>query len=528
MTNFLRGILGGLAILALIGGGEGDSQTRGGTYRAVLGADPPTLDPAQATDTTSSAVIRQLFDGLLELDESLSLVPALAERWSVSKDQKVYTFTLRRGVRFHHGRELRAQDVKDSFERGARGKRPWVFDKLSGATEFVRGQAKEIHGIRVVNDLTVELSLARPFAPFPYLLAYDAAFIVPREVAGERGVEFASRPVGTGAFRFVSWRRDDQVTLEAFPDHFRGAPHLDRIVYRIIPSELTRFQEYRTGNLEHVDVPTGHVQSTRRDPTLSKELQTWPILGTYALRFTLTQPPFERKGLRQVFNHAIDTKAIAEVLLEGSVVPAKGVLPPGMPGYAPTLSGYPFDRARARRLLAEAGFPGGRGLPSITLHYNTNDLHKRIAELVQGQLREVGIQVRLASLDWAAYIKLVDDGGTQWHRMGWIADYPDPENFLTVLFHGRNWGAPGNTSRYRNPVVDRLLDEADALPLGPTRLAKYREAERLIVEDAPWVFVYHYGSRLLVKPYVRGLERSAMSSAPEMHMAPMRRVSLER
>ena len=164
----------------------------------------------------------------------------------------------------------------------------------------------------------------------------------------------------------------------------------------------------------------------------------------------------------------------------------------------------------------------------MTLHYNANDLHKRIAELVQAQLREVGVPIRLASLDWTAYIKLVDDGGTQWHRMGWIADYPDPENFLTVLFHGRNWGAPGNTSRYRNPTVDRLLDEADALPLGAARLAKYREAERLIVEDAPWVFIHHYTSRLLLKPYVRGLERSAMSAAPEMHMAPMRKVSLGR
>ena len=533
MTSFVSGVAAAFTILLFTilfftGATDGFAQTRGGTYRAVLGADPPTLDPAQATDTTSAAIIRQVFDGLLELDETLNLVPALAERWSVSKDQRVYTLTLRRGVRFHHGRELRAQDVKDSFERSARGKRPWVFEKLLGAPEFIRGQANEIRGIRVLGDHGVELTLTRSFAPFPYLLAYDAAFILPREVAGDRGTGFASHPVGTGAFRFVSWRRDDQVILDAFPEHFRGAPHLSRIVYRVIPHELTRYQEYRTGNLDHVDVPTGHYQAVRRDPTLSGELHIWPILGTYALRFTLTQPPFENKKLRQALNHAIDGRAIAEVLLEGSVVPARGVLPPSMPGHDPALSGYAFDRERARRLLAEAGFPGGRGLPPLTLHYNTSDLHKRIAELVQAQLREVGVQIRLASLDWAAYIKLVDDGGTQWHRMGWIADYPDPENFLTVLFHSRNWGAPGNTSRYRNPAVDRLLDEADTLPLGPARLAKYRDAERQIVEDAAWLFLYHYTSRLLQKPHVRGFERSAMSIAPEMHMTPLRKVWLER
>jgi peptide/nickel transport system substrate-binding protein/oligopeptide transport system substrate-binding protein len=520
--------LAALLLIGLVFDGAVGPQTRGGTYRAVLGADPPTLDPAQATDTTSAAVIRQLFDGLLELDENLTLVPALAERWSVSKDQKVYVFALRKGARFHHGREVTAQDVKDSFERAARGKRPWVFEKLLGAPEFIRGQTREIRGIRVTNPGKVELALQKPFAPFPYLLAYDAAFIVPREVAEQRGAEFASRPVGTGAFRFVSWRRDDQVVLEAFPGHFRGAPYLERLVYRIIPQELTRLQEYRTGSLEHVDVPTGHHQAARRDPALSKELSTWPILGTYALRFTLTQPPFGKRELRQALNFAIDAKTIADVILEGSVIPAKGVLPPGMPGHDPSLPGYPFDRERARRLLAQAGFPGGQGLPPITLHYNVSDLHKRIAELAQAQLREVGVQVRLASLDWAAYIKLVDDGGTQWHRMGWIADYPDPENFLTVLFHSRNRGAPGNTSRYASPAVDRLLDEADALPLGPARLAKYREAERRIVEDAPWVFLYHYTSRLLLKPFVRGFERSAMSVAPEMQMTRMRNVWLER
>ncbi|MBI2544057.1 MAG: ABC transporter substrate-binding protein, partial [Candidatus Rokubacteria bacterium] len=190
------------------------AQKKGGTLRAAFGSDPPTLDPAQATDTTSSAVIRQIFDTLVELDAMLQPVPALAERWGVSTDQRVYTFTLRRGVRFHHGREMRAADVKSSFERAAKGKRPWVFEKIVGAREFLRGQVAEIRGIRPLNDWTVEITLERPFAPFLSLMAYDAAAIVPREEAARLGVEFATRPVGTGAFRFVSWRRDDQVVLE--------------------------------------------------------------------------------------------------------------------------------------------------------------------------------------------------------------------------------------------------------------------------------------------------------------------------
>ena len=194
----------------------------GGTLRAVFSSDPPTLDPAHATDLTSSAVIRQVFDALLELDEQLRIVPALARSSTVSPDQRVYTFQLRGGVRFHNGRELKAADVKYSFERAAKGKRPWVFEKISGAHAFISGSVGDIAGIRLVDDLTVELRLDQPFAPFLFLIAYDAASIVPREEVDKQGTGFASHPVGTGAFRFVSWRRDDQVVLERFPEHFRG------------------------------------------------------------------------------------------------------------------------------------------------------------------------------------------------------------------------------------------------------------------------------------------------------------------
>jgi ABC-type transport system substrate-binding protein len=153
----------------------------------------------------------------------------------------VYTFALRPGVKFHHGRELRADDIKYSFERAAKGKRPWVFEKIAGAGDFIKGGAAGIAGIRVVDDLTVELRLDRPFAPFLHLIAYDAASVVPREEAEKRGAGFASHPVGTGAFRFASWRRDDQVVLERFREHFRGPAPLERVVFRIIPAEITRF-----------------------------------------------------------------------------------------------------------------------------------------------------------------------------------------------------------------------------------------------------------------------------------------------
>src|SRR5947208_2750481 len=388
---------------------------RGGTLRAVFGSDPPTLDPAHATDLTSSAVIRQVFDALLELDETLRVVPALARRWTTSADARVYTFLLRDGVRFHNGRALTAADVKYSLERAAKGKRPWVVEKITGARAFISGNAGDIAGIRVVDDLTVELHLDQPFAPFLSLIAYDAASIVPREEVDRRGSGFASHPVGTGAFRFVSWRRDDQVILERFPEHFRGPALLDRVVFRIIPAEITRYNEYMAGQLDMSDIPTGRCRAAQADPRLKGEAAVWPTLG---------------------------------------------------------------------------------------------------------------IPLALRRLDWAAHIKLVDEGRAGFFRQGWIADYPDPENFLTVLFHSKNAGAAGNTSRYRNPKLDRLFDEADAMSSGPARYKRYAEAEQIVLDDAVWISLYHYTSRALIKPYVKGLERSAQSSAPEF-LAPLRKVWLD-
>jgi peptide/nickel transport system substrate-binding protein/oligopeptide transport system substrate-binding protein len=516
-----------VALLAAMLADHAAAAKPGGTLRMVFVSDPPTLDPAQATDLTSSAVIRQVFDALLELDEKLVPAPALAERWTVSADQRTYTFHLRRGAKFHTGREVRAADVKYSFERAARGKRPWVFEKLTGAKDFIKGAASEIAGVRVVDEATIELRLERPFAPFLHLMAYDAASIVPREEADRRGAGFASHPVGTGAFRFVSWRRDDQVVLERFPEHFRGAAYLERVVFRVIPAEATRFNEYAAGQLDVSDIPTGRCRAVQADPRLKGDVAIWPTLGTSALRFNVERAPFSDARVRRAIAHAIDPSIIVDRLLEGCVTPAAGIVPPVLSGWTAIAKRLPFDRARARALLAEAGFPDGRGLGPLAYHYNTSDANQRIAELLQAQLKEIGIALELRRLDWAAHIKLVDDGSAGLFRQGWIADYPDPENFITVLFHSKNVGAPGNTSRYRSAAVDRLLDEADTMAPGPARMKRYQEAEQMIVDDAVWISLYHYASRGLIKPSVKGFERSAQSTAPEF-LAPLRKVWLER
>jgi oligopeptide transport system substrate-binding protein len=527
----LRFLAGGLVVAAGVLLGVGAAGAQGGapvgTFRGVFTADPPTLDPAQATDTTSSAVVRQIFDTLVELDEKLEPRPALAERWTVSSDQRTYTFTLRPGVKFQNGRIMRSADVKFSFERAARGKRPWVFEKIAGAPAFIKGGGPgEIAGVRTPDERTVEIRLDKPFAPFLFLMAYDAASIVPREETERLGAGFATHPVGSGAFRFKEWRRDDRVVLEAFPEHFRGAPRLARVIFRIIPAEITRFNDYKAGNLDVTDIPTGHCRAVKADPALKAQVAIWPTLGTHAVRFNVEKPPFNDRRIRLAVAHAIDPSGVVQGLLEGCVIAGKGILPPALPGYNPEVTAPGFDRAKAQALLAEAGFPGGRGLGPITFNFNTGDLNQRIAELLQAQLRAVGITLELRRLDWAAHLKVVDAGAMTMFRQGWIADYPDPENFLTVLFHSRNVGAAGNTSRYRSPELDRLFDQADSMAAGPARMKLYQDAEQRLLDDGAWVTLYHYASRALIRPGVKDLERSPLSTAPEF-LAPLRKVHLE-
>ncbi|MFQ5840570.1 MAG: ABC transporter substrate-binding protein [Candidatus Methylomirabilales bacterium] len=507
-----------------------------GIYRFALGpSDPPSLDPAHITDTVSHSVASEIFDGLVEFDEHLKIRPAIAQSWTISPDGRTYTFTLRKGVRFHNGREVRAEDFRYSFERllkpETRSERTWILEKLKGARAFMAEQAKRVSGIRVLGPYRLALDLEEPFAPFLALLAYPSASVLPREEVERWGGQFATHPVGTGPFRFVSWRHDDQVVLDAFAQHFRGTPRLERILFRIIPEELVRLEEFRAGNLEHTDIPVGRYRTIQADPELKDRVITSPSFGINAIQLNLEQPPFrDNVALRHALNYAVDKAVVARVIMEGRVEPARGVLPPGMLGHNPDLPGYPYDPNRARRLLAEAGYPGGKGLAPLTLHYNKGLVNRTLCEYIQAALQEIGVRVELRAVDWAAYIQLVDSGQAQMYRLGWLADYPDPENFLTVLFHSRNVGPPGNASRYRNPRVDALLDRADRSLDPGERIRLYREAERLIVDDAPWLFLHYYSTDILLQPYVRDLKEqlTPMDSAPTLGQVRMRSVWLDR
>jgi peptide/nickel transport system substrate-binding protein/oligopeptide transport system substrate-binding protein len=510
---FLGALLAAFLALALSGGGRRSGRVQGRwpwraadaqTLRIALKTGPRTLDPVEITDAFEDGVAHRIFNGLVRYGPDLRVVPDLAEKWAVSADGLTYAFTLRRGVRFHNGRELTAEDVVYSLSRLADPARSRRFKLLEA-----------VGSCRATGAASVEIRLLRPQPQLLELLAMSPAAMVPREEVERLGRGFARAPVGTGPFRLVEWVDNDHLTLERFGGHFAGAPRLAALVYRVIAEPSVRFGAYQRGDVDISDVPPGKLRAVSR----WTDFHTWPGLDVFYLGISFTREPCASNvHLRRALNWAVDRERLCRVTLEGGAVPAKGVLPPGLPGYNPELKGYRFDPAAARRELELAGYPGGRGLAPLALFHGPSEDARVLAVELQQQFRRAGIPVELNSVEFEHLKSLTRENPPALFRMAWVADYPDPENFLWSCFHSSLRGA-SNRARYASPEADRLLEAAAALPGGPERLAAFARAEEQIVADAPWVFLYHQNAGLLVKPGVRGLSFTALDTGPELPQA---------
>ena len=493
----------------------------GGTFYGRLGANPPDLDPAHSTDTTSSRVIRNVFDGLVQYNEKLEVVPAIAKSWESSEDGTEWTFKLKEGVKFHNGREVKASDVVYSFSRlldpETKSERAWLFENVEGAIEFQEGKADSVEGLKAVDDYTVKINLKEPFAPFLSMLCMENASIVPKEVIKEKGEQFGQSPVGTGPFEFKSWKQDSKVVLEKNEDYYEeNRPYLDKVVYRIIVEGTSAFPEYEQGNIYQLDsdVPDGQMERVM-DPEgeFAEEYRQVDRLGTYYLAINNQKEPFDNKKVRQAMNYAVNKEVIAKVVRNGTVNPAYSILPPGMPSYNEDLDGYPHNIEKAKELLKEAGYPDG--LPGeYKIIYNTSKQHQRNLEAVQRNLKQIGVNVKLVNMDWGTVIDKGDHGDFTLMRMGWIADYPDADNFLHVLFHSKNVGAGGNYAFYKNEEIDKKLEKARKMDPGKERIELYQEIESEIMADAPWVPIYYYSTPVLVQPFVHDYTFTGQTPLP--------------
>lgn len=487
-------------IFLLLGSSIAQTPQYGGVLRRSLVNDPPTLDPAMITDTASDEVARQIFDGLVEYDPNGKVVGSIAKRWSISKDGTVYTFYLHDNVYFHNGRNVTAEDFVYSIKR--------IMDPKTASPRA--SFAEPIKDVVAKDKYTLVITLKKPFAPFLSTLTYSCFWVVPKEEVEKLGKDFATKPVGTGAFIFEDWKHDVKIRLKANPKYFRGRPYVDAIEWMIIPDENVDFMNFEKGQIDITGIPDPEWDRVSNDPKYKPYILEKEIVGIYYLGFNVQKKPFDNKYLRQAITRVINKEGIVKVIRRGRAKVAYTILPPSMPGFSQenynwAKEKFSYNVEEAKKLLAKAGYPNGKGLPEIVIYYNTSVAHKRIMEAIQADLQKIGIKAKLQNYDWAVYLDLLDKGELPVFRLGWVADYIDPDNFLWVLFNSSNWGPEGNHSFYKNPKVDEYTNKARLETLWSVRAKYYSIAERIILEDCPIVPIYYYVSQVIYQPWVHGL-----------------------
>ena len=502
-------------------------QPQGGVYRRPLATDPVTLDPARPNDIYGRTIANQLFDGLVQFDGVLGIKPAIAETWTASRDGLVWTFTLKKGVKFHHGREVTAEDFIYSFTRiidpKTKSAGAPLFMKIKGAREFAEGHSTSVEGLTAPDRYTLRISLTESQAPFVLSLAVGFAKVVPREVVEKLGEDFGRQPTGTGPFKFVEWVQGKHITLAANTDYFEGRPRLDRLEYRIFTGEALEgmFEEMERGNLEDSGIP-----ARQRLKVLNGHKYNFvrrPILGIAFLGINTAEKPLDNPRLRQAINYAIDRRIIVREIYQDQYLPGVGILPPGTYGYDPKLLGYPYDPKKAARLLADAGYPGGKGLPVIHI-WSARKNEEAVAEhdAIVKSLASIGIRAEVNyNSNWPEYKAQVYNGKLEIFRYSWYADTPDPESFLGQLFDSKS---ADNITRYRNPTVDALLQRARLEPDASGKIRIYQEVEKRIVDDAPLIVLSYSSYERIFQPYVKGIEVSALGDP----YIPMKKIWLER
>ncbi|MCS7286354.1 MAG: peptide ABC transporter substrate-binding protein [Anaerolineae bacterium] len=472
----------------------------GGVLR-IAGFEPVTLDPALVEDIYSAEYVTKIFSGLVTLNEFLEVAPDLAERWEVSGDGTVYTFYLRKNAYFHNGKPVTAEDVKYSLERAcdpATGSHTAgiYLDDIKGVKEKLAGEAPEIEGVEVLDQYTLRISIDAPKAYFLAKLTYPVAFVVDKENV-ESGSDWTSRPNGTGPFKLKSYDPEKGITLETFANFYGQKPLIEQVEF-IFP-EGSPFVMYQTGEIDVTPVGVENIEQVL-DPQnpMSKELMKVSSLDLMYVAFNVKKEPFEDPDVRKAFACATDRASIVKALFKGMVKEAKGILPPGMPGYTEKAKGLVCEPSQAMDFLKRSSYGGPEGLPSITLSVSgSTALAQALVEMYKNSLE---VAVEIEQIPWDLFLREVNEHKLQMFILGWSADYPDPHNFLDIHFHSQS---PGNNTGYSNPEVDRLLEEARVEKDHSRRMALYQQAEDLILKDAPWVPLFHGVDYILVKPYVR-------------------------
>ncbi|HLX63927.1 MAG TPA: ABC transporter substrate-binding protein [Planctomycetota bacterium] len=531
-------------------GGKLLARVPGRELRLAVDTEPQTLDPISVVDTVSDGVSEKIYNRLLrlKLNEKGELKPGddLAESHTITPDGKLYTFKLRKGVLFHNGREMKAADVVYSLKRllSPLSKRADLLEPfVKGAPEYVKANGDRLMhddpnlGIRALDDYTVQIELANPFGPFEQHLCTVSCAVVPKEAAEDPVNHLSRVPVGTGPFKLAKedWYANRQLVLRRFDQYFGGKPKMEAIKFLIYKEHNLHLKLFMAGQLDAATIPQGHVKEAEADVGPENWIKYQNVRTNY-IGFGMPSGKWKNKAdlspygtnklLRQAMSFAIDRENLCKNVLEGRAVPAIGVLPPGLPGCKESRPPMKKDLAKASELMKQAGYPNGEGLPPVTMLCRNDPDTKVISQAIQQDLKSAGFPVQLQFREWNRFLEETENEPAPMFLLGWVADYPDPDNFLYVLFNSKQWGSEGNTTFYSNPEVDRLTEEARHVTDFGERTKLYEKAEDIILDEMPWVCTYHPLNEVLIRKEVKGIRenKTMLDTGTEFPMVEFRDV----
>ena len=491
-------------------GTEDDGIPVGGVFTRNW-SDPPTLDPHLVTDTTSAGIVVEIFSGLVSLNEDLDIVPELAESWSISGGGTVYEFKLRPDLKFSNGEPVTAEDVKWSIERAAHPdtESPVAeiyLGDIVGVNEIIEGRGDVVSapGVTLVDDRTIRIEIDAPKAYFLAKLTYPTAYILNRDNVEAGGDSWTDNAAGTGPFFLEEYRIGQRMVLARNENYWGKHAYLDNVVLNLAGGVSMAMYEN-----DEIDITgVGLADLTRvQDPTeeLNKDLvRVPPHFSISYVGFNITEPPFDDPKFRQALNYAVDKQLISEQVYSDLVMPAYGILPPGFPGYSDEVEGIGYDPEKAKQLLAESKYADPETRPRITVTIPGTGGSAPLDVQVIGTMWEdvLGVKIDVQQVEWATYLQDLNRSRLQaWGGIGWEADYPDPQDFIDILFYSES---SGNHGKYSNQEVDRRVEQARTEQDIIRRVELYNEAEEIILQDAAWLPLWFDMEGLaLIKPWVK-------------------------
>lgn len=458
------------------------------------------LDPAFIVDVDGGMVASYLYNGLVRLNERLEIIPDIAQRWEISDDGLTYRFYLRDDVYFTNGKQLTADAVARCLNRiidpSVASPRSWIFEKVAGYEQGKHNVTASGKGFKVIDEFLFEIHLTEPFAPFLTLLTMPNAAIVDLLHNDQQTVI-----CGTGPYLIEEWVRGDHLLLKRNDRYYGGKAHIQYVKFSVIPEDFTAIAEFENGRIDIMEIPRAEFEYFM-DHDIWR-VYSKPTLNTYYLGFNCQRAPFSDYEVRSAIGYAINRHAIIDKYMHGRVSYAESPVPPGLLNSSVySVEQIPYDAERAKALLRDAGLDQ-RGF-SATLYLSSDKEMEGVAELIQNDLKQVGITIDIRQLEWSAFKEAVAKGEADMFILSWWADYPDIENFLYPVFHSSNWAAAGNRARYKNLRFDALIEQARTTVDQSQRTVLYSQALAIVERENPWICLWHKNAYMVTQPWVKG------------------------